>query len=142
MYLSNFTPEEFQQQSDEPYIKKRISSNVLNDMIDNLDARALVAESLVLGLSKQGNESIRTEFHLNWAMECIGYSFNLAPRKYFSTIMLSITIYGNWLLNTTSAPGFLQMNLGFYQREILGHFSLAFSRQKDFLKQVEICTEI
>lgn len=142
MYLSNFTPEEFQQQSDEPYIKKRISSNVLNDMIDNLDARALVAESLVLGLSKQGNESIRTEFHLNWAMECIGYSFNLAPRKYFSTIMLSITIYGNWLLNPTSAPGFLQMNLGFYQREILGHFSLAFSRQKDFLKQVEICTEI
>ncbi|OMJ77603.1 hypothetical protein SteCoe_22772 [Stentor coeruleus] len=111
-------------------------------MIDNPEARALVAESLVLGLSKQGNQSIRTEFHLSWAMECIGYSFNLAPRKYFNTIMLSITIYGNWLLNPTSAPGFLQMNLGFYQREILGHFSIAFSRQKDSLKQVEICTEI
>lgn len=142
MYLSNFTPEEFQRQSDEPYIKKRYSTNLLNDILTDPEARATVSDNFVQGLLAQGSKCLKTEFHLNWAMECLGYSFTLAPRKHFNTILNSIDIYGEWLLNPTTAPQFLQNHLGYYQREILGHFSLAFSQQKESLKQVDICSVI
>ncbi|OMJ78576.1 hypothetical protein SteCoe_21551 [Stentor coeruleus] len=142
MYLSNFTPEEFQQQSDEPYIKKRYSTNLLNDILTNLDSRASTAENFVQGLFIQGSKCLKTEFHLNWAMECLGYSFTLPPRKHFNILMNSVEIYREWLLNPTSAPQFLQYNLGYYQREILCHFSLAFSQQKESLKQTEVCSVI
>ncbi|OMJ72494.1 hypothetical protein SteCoe_29058 [Stentor coeruleus] len=142
MYLSNFTPEEFQRQSDEPYIKKRYSTNLLNDILTEPKSRTIVVENFVQDLSIQGFKCLKTEFHLNWAMECLGYSFSLPPRKFFNTIMNSIEIYKEWLLNPILAPPFLQNNLGYYQREILCHFSLAFLQQNESLKQVDVCLEI
>jgi hypothetical protein len=142
MYISNFKPEEYLKTSNEPYISNRASTNLLNTMYQDENSRATVSELLITSLMTQGYGCLQTDFHLNWAMECIGYSFSLPPKKYFSLISNSILIYNTWLNNPVKAPNIIQSKLIYYQKEIFCHFSLAFYIQKDYQKQSELCVEI
>ena len=142
MYLSNFKSEEFLQNSHEPFIKQRSSTNLLNSLYLDEQARAQVADLLVLNLSTQGPGMIKTDFHLNWAMECIGYSFSLPVKRHFSTVASSLAIYSNWLTSAETSPQVLLSNLEYYHREILCHLSLAFAPQKDSQRQADFCAEI
>ena len=130
------------QTSHDPFLKQRRSTNLLNSLYLNDQARAQVADLLVLNLSAQGYEIIQTDFHLHWAMECIGYSFSLPVKRHFSTIASALAIYSDWLTSAENSPQVLLSNHEYYHREILCHLSLAFAPQKDSQRQADFCSAI
>ena len=140
MYITNFKLDD-SKSSNEPYISKRDSTNLLNTMLGNENSRIKVTECFIDSLIKPGKKSFATDFHVNWAMECIGYAFSL-PIEHYNTITHAIFIYKGWLLNPKQAPQCFKSNLEYYRREILGHLTLVFRRKKDARKQAELCSDV
>lgn len=141
MYITNFKPDEFGRRSKEPYLIPRESTNILNSMLIDESSRITVAKLFIESLKIKGNQIILTAFHLDWAMECIGYAFSM-PILELSTIKQALKFYTDWLTLPDSIPNIMKSNFEYYQKEILGHFSLIFYKRDDLIKQAELCNEI
>lgn len=142
MFIGNFKEDDFLQESFDPFIKQRKNTNIINSLVTDENAKALICEQFVQNFATKGRKILVTEFHLQWALECIGFSFSLPAKRFFNTLITSLTIYSDWLCYPDYSPEFIKTNRSFYVQEILGHMSLAFYPQKDISKQSEICTEI
>lgn len=142
MFIGNFKDDDYMQESFTPFIKQRQNTNILNSLVTDENARATISEQFVQNFASKGKKSLITEFHLQWALECIGYSFFLPAKRYYNTIQISITLYSDWLNFPDYAPDLIKSSRSHYIQEILGHMSLAFYPQKDVSKQVEVCIEI
>jgi len=141
MYITNFRPDEFGRKSKEPYLKPRESTNILNSMLIDESSRITVAKLFIESLKVKGNQIILTAFHLDWAMECVGYAFSM-PISEISTIKQALKLYTDWLTLPDSVPNVMKCNFEYYQKEILGHFSLIFYKRDDLIKQAELSNEI
>jgi hypothetical protein len=141
MHITNFKPEEFLKISHEPYLNYRKSTNLLNFMLHDDFTRASICKSFVNCLKVNGKKSLPTRFHLNWAMECLGFSFSL-PLDDSSLISSALSIYKEWFSQGPGCPEVLSSKLSYYQKEIIGHVSLAFMRRENTSKHERVCREI
>lgn len=140
MYITHFKLDHFTNNSDEPYIPKRKNTNLLNTLLTEDQSKIEVSKWFIESFAKLGADSLKTKFHLNWIMECIGYTFSL-PTSCKETIMQAIRIYDNWLLSYKKPKSF-RKNESYYQKEILCHLSLVFSKKDDLKIHAALCTQV
>lgn len=141
MYISSFLNEEFGNQSNTPYIIPEQETNLLNLFCPNrenkIQATKLIVDSLVLSNS----QSFSTTFHVKWAMEFLGYAFSL-PIENYTVIENAFEIYRKWII-TNDRPKCIEQNEDFYQKKIIGHFSLLFvERGGSCITHSKLCTNV
>lgn len=141
MFITNFELEDFLKTSHEPYLSFRPSTNLLNTMLPDELTRQQTCKSFIESLKTHGKKIIKTEFHLNWAMECLGYSFSLQTTE-IQTISTALNIYKDWFSLNPGTPEVFKQNFSQYQREILGHISLVFVKKDNLSRQEKICVEV
>ncbi|CAG9323008.1 unnamed protein product [Blepharisma stoltei] len=143
MYVSHFTLEDFNRNSHTPFIKARPNTNVLNHLCQDIMPKVEITRHIVNSVRKRDRAYLPTHFHVQWAMECIGFAFSL-PIEHHSIISTAIEIYRDWLsIGEGERPTCIEEDEGFYQREIIGHLSLLFvERPGDTHKHVELCVEV
>lgn len=147
MHIGNFIVEDFKDKQNLDFLSSHLDTNVLNFICSDEDSKYEVVKSVVLSVKKIDPEKFLTDFHVKWAMECIGYAYSL-PLEMSSTIMNAITIYSTWLTNPNRRPDCINANEAYYQREMLGHMSLIFlDRSKDIAHPIdpihaELCTQV
>ena len=141
MHLGNFSIETFKDQSEFPYIPSRLSTNVLNSLCQDPFSRAEISKSVVLSLKSKSPLGFLTDFHLDWAMECIGYAFSL-QMDHSQIISQAIQIYNSWLNEPSKRPEIMSEKEAHYQREILGHMSLIFIERPWDPAQVDLCSQV
>lgn len=141
MYISNFTREEFGKKSNEPYIKERVETNLLNTFCQEVETKILVTKCIVNSLANAETRLFHTSFHVNWAMEFLGFAFSL-PIDYESVIAEALEIYERWLL-TENRPQCIKENESAYQQMIFGHLSLLFTeRGGNSITHSMLCTKV
>lgn len=141
MNITNFKLEDAIKSTGEPYVSKRDSTNLLNAMLIEETSRITVTKCFIESLVKPGKKCFATEFHVNWAMECIGYAFSL-PIEHYMTISQAISIYKTWLLYPKISPTCIKLSQEYYRKEILGHLTLVFRKKKETRRQAELCSEV
>ncbi|CAG9335332.1 unnamed protein product [Blepharisma stoltei] len=143
MYVSHFTLEDFNRNNHAPFIKARPNTNVLNHLCQDIVPKVEITRHIVASVRRRDRAYLPTHFHVQWAMECIGFAFSL-PIEYHSIISTAIEIYKDWLnIGDGERPVCIEEDEGFYQREIIGHLSLLFvERPGDTHKHVELCVEV
>jgi hypothetical protein len=130
MYISHFTPSEFQDGDHAPYLFTRSETNVLNSLVPNDGSRTEITRHLVQSMQAVTTQHDLTAFHVRWAMECIGYAFTLSV-EHATVIRNAMNIYRAWLNldNSENRPAVISHDEEFYQGEILMHMSLLFDRK-------------
>ena len=141
MFITNFKPEEFLKTSHEPYLSHRPSTNLLNTMLQDELSRSSICKSFIESIKPNPPKSLSSKLHLQLAMECIGYSFAL-PAEESALISSSLLIYKDWFVQGPSTPPAFKLKSAFYQREIIGHVSLAFRKRENLSKHEKICKEV
>lgn len=143
MYVSHFTLEDFNKSNHAPFIKARANTNVLNHLCQDIMPKVEITRHIVSSVRRRDRIYLPTHFHVQWAMECIGFAFSL-PIEYHSIISTAIEIYRDWLnIGDGERPACIEEDEGFYQKEIIGHLSLLFvERPGDTHKHVELCVEV
>ena len=142
MFLGNFKDEDFLQDSFEPFIKSRHSTNVLNFLVPDEVSRFTICESFIQSFSGKGRKLVTSSFHLRFALEVLGHSLSLPSKRFFSTIQATLTIYSDWLNFPEYAPVDFKASRAEFVDEIIGHLSLTFYPQKETAKQVEVCKDV
>ena len=142
MFLGNFKDEDFLQDSFEPFIKSRHSTNVLNFLVPDELSRSTICESFIQSFSGKGRKLVTSSFHLKFALEVLGHSLSLPSKRFFSTIQATLTIYSDWLNFPEYAPVDFKASRSEFVDEIIGHMSLTFYPQKEIVKQVEVCKDV
>ncbi|OMJ93093.1 hypothetical protein SteCoe_4039 [Stentor coeruleus] len=141
MHIGNFIVEDFKEKQNLDFASSHLDTNVLNFICSDEGSKYEVVKSVVLSVKKIDPENFLTDFHVKWAMECIGYAYSL-PLEMSSTIMNAITIYNTWLTNPSKRPGCINTNEAYYQREMLGHMSLIFLDRSADPIYAELCTQV
>ena len=108
----------------------RAATNVLNCLSSDQAAKQEITRCIVTSLSTRDPKCLRTEFHVSWAMECLGYAFSL-PIDQQEVIQKAVNVYTAWL-SPVDRPECIAGNEAFYQREILCHFSLLFVERQTY----------
>ena len=130
MHLGHFSNEDFDRGPASPYLQPRVSTNVLNSLCADLQAKQEITRHIVIALAAKECR-VRTDFHAKWAMECLGYSFSL-PLEQYDVIQKAINVYSVWLNQPEARPECITAEEGFYQREIISHFSLLFLERPSY----------
>ena len=141
MHLRNFSIEDFKEQNTFGYIPAHLDTNVLNCLCSDISSRIEISKLMVISVKKRDSMYFLTEFHIKWAMECIGYSFSLSM-EHSTTISQAISIYQTWLKDKTKRPHLISTNESFYQREIIGQMSLIFADRPWELIHAELCSQV
>jgi len=144
MYISHFYLEDFKRELKSRYIQQRPNTNVLNHLSNDQTAKAEIVKYVVEWVKKSDRNALPTHFHVQWAMESIGYAFSLNIDQH-STIKQAIEIYTHWLnySKLDLRPSVIAEEEGFYQREMISHFSLLFvERGGDSKRHAELCAEV
>lgn len=141
MHLRSFLVEDFKEQNEFGYIPAHLDTNVLNSLCVEPTSRAEVAKSVVLSVKKRDPLYFLTDFHIKWAMECIGYSFSL-PIEHSLTISNAILIYKAWLTDPINRPNLISKQESYYQREMIGHMSLIFLDRPWDPIHAELCIQV
>ena len=140
MYISNFSVDEFGRISNEPYVKECLETNLLNTFCSDTESKARVTISIVNSLTSCKSQTFSTKFHVDWAMEFLGYAFSL-PIEHEEVISSAFSIYKKWLL-TDDRPACIAEDESSYQQVIIGHLSLLFTeRGGNSLNHAKLCSE-
>lgn len=142
MYAGCFSLEDFDRAGSSPFMPSRAATNVLNCLSSDQTAKQEITRCIVTSLSTRDSKCLRTEFHVSWAMECLGYAFSL-PIDQQEVIQKAVNVYTAWL-SPVDRPECISSNESFYQREILCHFSLLFVERQTYpqgglQKHVDLC---
>jgi len=137
--------EDFDRLPSSPFLQPRLSTNVLNALCADLQAKQEITKHIVTALDTKDCR-VRTDFHAKWAMECLGYAFSL-PLEQFEVIQKAVHVYSVWLNQPESRPDCIAAEEGFYQREIISHFSLLFQERAAYPahgqhKHAELCKSV
>lgn len=127
MHLGHFYNEDFDRSPSSAFLQPRQSTNVLNSLCSDLSAKQEITKHIVTALAAKDCR-VRTDFHAKWAMECLGYAFSL-PLEQYEVIQKAINVYAVWLNLPEGRPDCIAAEEGFYQREIISHFSLLFQER-------------
>lgn len=131
MHLGHFSNEDFERTYSSPFLQPRVTTNVLNSICTDLQAKQEITKHIVTALASRENRGVKTDFHAKWAMECVGYAFSL-PLEQHDIIQKAIGVYAIWLNQPDIRPECIATEEPFYQREIISHYSLLFQERSSY----------